>query len=419
MLSLLLSCRQFQDSLLQQAANTESIADFKRRLNTVCMSAGRAVCQQADAGIDSSYSSTKELLLANKHVWPQLVARLLLSLQQHRDEGNNSGSLHDAAQLTCVGVIKELLSDDEVCLQLCNQAAAQLPALLAAIQGRKYSSVKAVLHITAAADCSASLRQAMRQYAAQVLAAVQHVAQVQDRSQLYEAAKRTILWLLCNPASDQPAAAAAAVGNIDGDDAAAFIVKLAHEAQVPAAHLQWPPVNIQLLQQPEFLDSMLQLVSGPTSFALLFLERSVAAQGGAAVLATSQRMQRIAAAAEAFLQAVQHAAQPPSPPRQAEGYYARLAAAHAHLIEQKGKDGLRSAVQLLEFASAMFTSKKGLIGLAAHTDMLQKAAAVLQLVPAAWMSAFRMPSEQQVAACMEWAEATAAAAAVALQETKQ
>jgi hypothetical protein len=54
-----------------------------------------------------------------------------------------------------------------------------------------------------------------------------------------------------------------------------------------------------------------------------------------------------------------------------------------------------------------------MLALAAHTDLLQKVAAVLQLIPTAWNTDSRQPAEQQVAACREWAERVTAAAATA------
>jgi hypothetical protein len=410
-----LHCRQFQDSLLQQAVNTTwTSPDFERRLQTVFSSAGPA----SDADADSGYTSISELLLSNQHVLPQLFDQLL-HLLQYSSEGRESRSW-------LLGVLVELLSHAEVGLQLCDKAAMQLPDLLDTAQySSSYITAAAVMHITAAAAGSDSLRHALRQHAAQVLAVVQRPVNARRRISMklrrYHAAViHTILWMLWDPVFDEPAAAPAAAAEAAAVAVADFLAKLALEARVPAGHLQWPPVNMQLLQRPEFLDCMLALLSGPTPFAVLFLERIVALQGGAAVLATPQRMQRIAEAAEVLVQALQRAAPPPPQQQQQQGaFQAGWAAAEAHLLAQEGKEALRSVVQLLEFCMAMFANRQGLLALAPHTDMLQRAAAALQLVPAAWSSGRRLPTEEQVAACRNWAEGTAATAAAALQEAEE
>ncbi|WIA34552.1 hypothetical protein OEZ86_012874 [Tetradesmus obliquus] len=72
-------------------------------------------------------------------------------------------------------------------------------------------------------------------------------------------------------------------------------------------------------------------------------------------------------------------------------------------------------VQLLQSMMPLSGSRQGLVALAPHTQLLSKAANVLQSAPAAFAGEF---SAQQEAACTDWAEQTAAAAAAALQEAK-
>uniref|UniRef100_A0A383VL03 Uncharacterized protein n=1 Tax=Tetradesmus obliquus TaxID=3088 RepID=A0A383VL03_TETOB len=305
------------------------------------------------------HSSVEELLFAKPQMLADLVAPVLLSLQRGDEEG----------QLACTGT------------------------LLMIARGHQDSAEQQ------------AVRQELRKYAPQLPAAAQGL--VERRPDLWSSKwswssraapnswmnmpsladiKRCLAWLLWEPVFDQPASAAAGSGQL-----------LASELP-PGCSLQWLPGSMQLLT-PELLHCLMALAGSSdsefSSFARQFLAQICGVEVRAALLKSPQQVHHLAPFAAAVLQAMQRAR------------WQHDAAA--------GRVLYACVVQLLQSMMPLSGSRQGRVALAPHTQLLSKAATVLQSAPAAFAGEV---SAQQEAACTDWAEQTAAAAAAALQEAK-
>ncbi|WIA34049.1 hypothetical protein OEZ86_012428 [Tetradesmus obliquus] len=357
--------RSFQDGLLQQLAEAKDVPTFETRWSALCSSLQSRFRRTAgsSAAVIDVYSNMEELLLANTQLWPKLVAPVLLGVQQGVGEGQNSSA-------------EEMFSI-----------------------------------ITSSVQDSAeqqAVRQELRQHAAQVLAAVQASAERREAAAaatFWKADFRySLLWLLWEPDFPRPFAGAAPEGITSG-----LGCDLARQVDLPpGCSLRWLPGSSQLMHQPQLLDCMLALAgcSGYTSFARPFVKRILDAQGDAALLATLQRMRRVAVAAEAYLQALE-----PAVRKLQSGERFGAPPGYGHTM------------QLLQWMKPMSGSRRGLMALAPHTQLLSRVAAVLQFTPADWEAKWFEDgtelSAQKVAACKKWLEETAAAAATASRETKE
>jgi hypothetical protein len=300
-------------------------------------------------------------------------------------------------------VIAQLTNNEHVRVQLYEQAATQLPALLQTLEKPWHYPGPPALRITAAAYRSASLRQALRENAGQVLAALRQLLDsIVKKPEIYLTAcgpavrdiMHTLQWMLWEPVDGQaPAAAAAAAG--PG-------IEVGEMGAVP--QLLWPPHNVQLLGQPELLDCMIVLAGHMDSaaFAMRFVSRIVAASEEAAVLLAPRRMQLVAAAVGMLAAGLEQLRQQQAPGDEGSGPHGRA---------------YRSLVQLLQCMAPLSARREGLLVLAPHVQALRHAAAALQHgVSEHALQQMRL-TQQQVIACRQWAEQTPAAAAAALQET--
>jgi hypothetical protein len=169
--------------------------------------------------------------------------------------------------------------------------------------------------------------------------------------------------------------------------------------------LYWPPHNLQLLVQPELLDCMIVVASRMDSaaFAMEFVRRIVAESDGGAVLQAPQRMQLVAATVEALAAGLEQS-------RQKHGQAAEIVSDHFC-------NACRSLVQLLQCMAPLSVRREGVLVLVPHAQALQHAAAALRHDLSSNALYHMELTQQQVVACSQWAQQTAAATVVALQAT--
>jgi hypothetical protein len=356
---------------------------------------------------------------------PQQLQPVLQALVQSASAGTGGRAM---------SVIYQLMRNAQVRVQLCEQAATQLPALLD-VMDRSWAACTAVLQITSAAYHSTALQQALREHAGEALAALQQqldgvikAAQSNDNALFIDSCRLTVnniqytlLWLLWESNGGQAAAAAGGAG-IEQEMAAGLLLQAAVGAAAAAAGadfirelgnalllsagctLHWPPHNVQLLQHPALLDCMLMLATrlDSAAFAMLFVSRIVAASEEAALLLSPQRMQHMAAAVEALAAGSEQL-------RQQQGPGGAGSGTHCHMY--------KSLVKLLQCMTPLSASRKGLLVLTPHAQVLQTAAAALQHELSEDALFWMRLDSQQVLACRQWAEQTAATAVTAMQET--
>jgi hypothetical protein len=334
---------------MQQAVLQRLLQHLPGLLLTACRKHGMRmfVDQAALAAVVAAHAAEQGSLQ------PQQLQPVLQSLVHSVDAGTASAAR---------SVIRQLMLDAQVRVQLCEQAATQLPALLG-VMDRSWATWTAILDITAAAYYSAALQQALQEHAGEVLAALQQqLAEMMEAPRTNGAdpwrlvlpeIKHSLLWLLWDSHSVQAIARA----GIERDMGAALLLP-------PGCTLWilWPPHNVQLLQHPALLDCMLMLATRVDSaaFAMQFVSRIVAASEEAAVLLSPQRMQLVAAAVEALATGAEQLRQQQRP---GEAGSFRLCTVY------------KSLVQLLQCMFPLSASRQGLLALEPHAQVLQTAAA--------------------------------------------
>jgi hypothetical protein len=174
-----------------------------------------AACRNIRGGLEGA-SDLAAAVAAHEteqgNLQPEQLQPVLQALVQSTDEGTASAASR---------VVRKLMRNAQVRVKLCEQAANQLPALLAVTNLSRAAST-AVLEIAAAAVDSAALRQALHLHAGEALAALQQllrdVLKEAPRNNLLDPwqvvvhdIKGTLLWLLWESNGGQAAAAAAGI----------------------------------------------------------------------------------------------------------------------------------------------------------------------------------------------------------------
>jgi hypothetical protein len=205
---------------------------------------------------------------------PEQLQPVLQSLVQSVDGGTASSAMSVIGHLMRSG-------SAQVRVQLLEQAATQLPALLAAMN-RNWATSTAILQMTAAAHHSKALRQALHEHAGEAMEALQQLLDGMKQAALGQARsnggdddyermdpwrflvsdmKCSLLWLLWEPNDGHAAAAAAAAAGAAAAGFAAapagFARELGNELMLPTGctlQCGHPPHNAQLLQHPALLD---------------------------------------------------------------------------------------------------------------------------------------------------------------------
>ncbi|KAF6263921.1 hypothetical protein COO60DRAFT_1634841 [Scenedesmus sp. NREL 46B-D3] len=388
-----MSYRQFLDGLLRQLTHSRDASTAERRVKALSSSTrDRAAPGPSSSANESGYSSMKEMLLANQHVWPELVAPLLLVLQQG-EAVDDCGQFATAQMFSIITKGDQRSAEQQAVLQ---QLVQQLPQLLEAM----------------------CLSRRMGLVLAAVQKAVERMREADRRVPVL--VKQTLVWVLWEPA----------VGQLEA--AAGLRDEISVEVPLPAGcTLHWPPGNVQLLDQPELLECMLVLAARTDSvmFALKCVKRVVAASVGAPWLSPS--------ACRAWLLQSQCSLQVLRRLQQqqvagATGGAAEAAEQDGKVSEDEAGDVEAGAVTLasdaerlayisfvqLQCIAPMSSSRGGLLVLAPHAHVLRQAAALLQRAPAAEALQLMQLTVQQVAASKRWARQAVAAAAAALEETK-